>query len=277
MSLTSDLPASKSLVSRSLLLGAALKPGTAESRAWHSATSKCCFNCSQEFYHEQAACRQPHLPSLKNAMSQSLLYLPAQAMRPSLARSTLAQPSTLLLCARCSARQSPSILHSRQFTTARRNDAAMGEMQPVDNSSLAVFKQPSRKARMQKMAGKQLGQDLGRIPNALIMPAAKQLPKWLSRDFFKRFRILYLHLKSSVKDWVGYVTFSSGFAFQVLPFPPTDLLAPYLQYLDFPLVGCASGSDDREEVTKEHGALAENGDRATITPGVQHGAQHRKH
>ncbi|KIX05126.1 uncharacterized protein Z518_05998 [Rhinocladiella mackenziei CBS 650.93] len=107
------------------------------------------------------------------------------------------------LCRQCASRL-PSI-SSRQFTTTRRRNAATSMGPGAHEGKLPEFKMPkmaSMKSNFKNMGKKEVGDDLGRIPNALILPSAKELPSWTAPKF-KRLRIHLLHLRLSLQNWFG--------------------------------------------------------------------------
>jgi hypothetical protein len=97
-------------------------------------------------------------------------------------------------------------LTARQFTTARRRDAAMGGLRDVNYNSV-MPKVHSQKTQMAKQTlGKErsMPDDLGRMPNSLIITPASNLPSWLPPTSHKRLRIQWFQLKTAVQSWFRY-------------------------------------------------------------------------
>ncbi|KAK5268703.1 hypothetical protein LTR96_006411 [Exophiala xenobiotica] len=94
-------------------------------------------------------------------------------------------------------------LTARQFTTTRRRDAAMGGLRDVNYNSV-MPKVHSQKTQMAKQTlGKErsMPDDLGRMPNSLIITPASNLPSWLPPTSRKRLRIQCFQLKTAVQSW----------------------------------------------------------------------------
>ncbi|EXJ61221.1 uncharacterized protein A1O5_12013 [Cladophialophora psammophila CBS 110553] len=136
-------------------------------------------------------------------MAHPVARFSSKNLKFSLALTTSSQ--TYPICPQC-AHRLPSV-YTRQFTTTRRRNAGAGVVQSIPNIDSKLPKHVSMKSQMKKANRQQIGTDLGKLPQTFILPAAKDLPGWMSPNFFKRTRIHWLQFKTAVKDWWSLVVF----------------------------------------------------------------------
>ena len=130
-------------------------------------------------------------------MSQSFNRLPTQVVKLSFPLRSRAQIQRI--CPQC-AHRLPS-LYTRDFTTTRRRNAGAVVMkQQQTNVDSKLPKHVSMRSQMKKASKQQIGTDLGFLPQTLILPPASQLPPWTK---LKRYKIHFLQLKTSIRDFVS--------------------------------------------------------------------------
>ncbi|KIX92111.1 uncharacterized protein Z520_12195 [Fonsecaea multimorphosa CBS 102226] len=112
---------------------------------------------------------------------------------------------SIQICPQC-AHRLPSV-YTRQFTTTRRRNAAAGVLSSNVNIDSKLPKHVSVKSQMKKANRQQIGTDLGKLPQTLVLPAATDLPAWMGPQFMKRTRIHWLRFKTALKDWWSLVVF----------------------------------------------------------------------
>ncbi len=71
-------------------------------------------------------------------------------------------------------------------------------MKQHTNLDSRLPKQSSMKSQMKKASKQQIGTDLGKLPQTLILPPSSELPPWTK---LKRVKIHWLQLKSTFKDF----------------------------------------------------------------------------
>ncbi|EXJ54459.1 hypothetical protein A1O7_09799 [Cladophialophora yegresii CBS 114405] len=103
-------------------------------------------------------------------------------------------------CPQCAGRTSS--LSTRQFSSTRRRDALVKNN--VTNIDSRLPRQSSMKSQVHKASKQQMGNDLGKLPQTLILPPSSELPPWTT---LKRTKIHWLQLKTAFKDWWSLVVF----------------------------------------------------------------------
>ena len=135
-------------------------------------------------------------------MSQPARLLPGRSIQAaSPLRFSNRNPRTHFLC-----EHQLFSLATRQFTTTRRRDAAMGGLRDVNYNSV-MPKVHSTKTQMAKQtAGKErsMPDDLGRMPNSLVIAPSSNLPSWLPPTSRRRVGIQWFRLKTAVQSWFRY-------------------------------------------------------------------------
>ncbi|KIW58898.1 hypothetical protein PV05_03392 [Exophiala xenobiotica] len=132
-------------------------------------------------------------------MPQPARFLPRRAVRAVLPlRLSNRNPRAHFLC-----EHQIFSLTARQFTTTRHRDAAMGGLRDVNYNSVMPKVHSSKTQMAKQTAGKErsMPDDLGRMPNSLVMAPSSNLPSWLPPTSSRRLRLKWFQLKTAVQSW----------------------------------------------------------------------------
>lgn len=135
-------------------------------------------------------------------MPQPARFLPRRAVRAVLPlRLSNRNPRAHFLC-----EHQIFSLTARQFTTTRHRDAAMGGLRDVNYNSVMPKVHSSKTQMAKQTAGKErsMPDDLGRMPNSLVMAPSSNLPSWLPPTSSRRLRLKWFQLKTAVQSWFRY-------------------------------------------------------------------------
>lgn len=90
---------------------------------------------------------------------------------------------------------------ARCFTTSRSTMATAGSAQMPKNIMKSMQPQQSMRSRMKSAKPQELPNDLGLLPQTLILPPNKQLPKLFSGQWKKRLQVEWLWTRTRVQNF----------------------------------------------------------------------------